>query len=84
MTNENENVKIFGIKPIKEMDRKELIEELIEEIIEVNREKLALMGLPELRANVAQLRLTDYKERLLKDAGLTEGPMGIMILDDDE
>jgi len=61
VTNENENVKIFGIKPIKEMDRKELIEELIEEIIEVNREKLALMGLPELRANVAQLRLTDYK-----------------------
>jgi hypothetical protein len=31
-----------------------------------------------LRANVAQLRLSDYKNRLLKEAGLIEGPMGVM------
>jgi hypothetical protein len=70
----DENIKIFGMKPIKEMTR----DELIDEIIETNRVDMVKMELFQLRANVAQLRLSDYKNRLLKEAGLVEGPMGVM------
>jgi len=76
--NDKENVNIFGIKPIAEMTK----DELIEEIIEVNRVELLKMELPPLKANVTQLRLTDYKQRLLKDAGLRETGLGIIAIED--
>lgn len=70
----------IGIKPIKEMTR----EELIYEIIEVNRIGLEGQSMGQLKAGVAQLRLSDYKERLLKEAGIKEGPIGMLVIDEEE
>lgn len=80
MTDEVED--FIGIKPIGEMTK----QELIEEIINVNRVNLVASDIDELRMAVVNLRLTDYRKRLIADIGFrtVNGPLGEMVVKDEE
>lgn len=72
----------IGIKPIGEMTK----EELIDEIIDVNRVNLNKQNMDELRMGVVNLRLADYKNRLIAGIGFKTiwSPLGDMYEKDDE
>lgn len=73
---------MIGLKIIKEMSR----EELIEEIIAVNRAKLEQEDMVTLKSCVANNRIASYRDSLMREAGLRETGtfLGNSVVTDDE
>ncbi len=70
---------------LKLMDLGEVPREaLIKEIEAANRARLEQAEMAALRANVIHIRVEEFKTRLLKQAGLTEGAFGFMKTEDED
>lgn len=73
---------MIGFKVIKEMSK----DELIEEILEGQRQELGNKDTTELKAMVVEFRVMHTREALTKEAGIiTErGPMGLLQVKDED
>lgn len=77
----DENEFLTGFGMIKDMTP----DELIEEILSHQRKILEEMdNVNQLRANVVELRVNDYKKRLAAEAGLVPTFMGLALPNNDE
>lgn len=83
MSDEKETYSLTGFQFVKDMTK----EQLIDEIAAHHRRLMDGMELNTLRANVVSLRVEEYKKRMMDEAGLEPGPMGMYAVkeeDDDD
>lgn len=76
---EEENEILTGFNMLRDMTK----EQLIGEILEQHRGTLEGMELPQLRVNVIELRVQDYKRRLAEEAGVVTTNFGYAMPEDD-
>lgn len=56
---------------------------LLNELLAYQRKKFNELSDTELRANVVTARVVEYQERLMKEAGISQGPFGYVVNTDD-